>query len=458
MSELFATSSETKHRSVRLIRASHLEDDLSALGEGACDLLKRGGFSGRPGQIVSLPEGSGADAVVGVGLANDPQAFGPAALGLAEGTWRLEGPLHGLDPTLLAIAWAMGGYQFARYKTWPRKPAKLMPVDGADMAEAKRVAKSIHLVRDLVNTPAQDMGPHALQDAVTALAKEFGAKSKSTTGDKLLKDNYPMIHAVGRAAHEAPRLIELEWGDPSHPLVALVGKGITFDSGGLDIKGAAGMRLMKKDMGGAANAIGLARLIMDAKLPVHLKLYVAAAENAIGPGAFRPGDILPSRKGLTVEIDNTDAEGRLVLGDAIARAVEDEPDLLLDFATLTGAARVALGPDLAPFYSNDTDLAEAISRGGVKANDPVWQLPLWDNYDSWLDGNISDLKNAASGGFAGSITAALFLRRFVGKTRWAHFDIFAWNPEDRPARPKGGEMLGSRAAWAMLKEQYGKGK
>lgn len=458
MTELFATSRETKYRSVRLIRASHLEDDLSALGEGARDLLKRGGFSGRPGQIVPLPEGSGADAVVGVGLANDPQAFGVAALGLAEGSWRLEGPLHGLDPTLLAIAWAMGGYQFARYKTWPRKPAKLMPVEGADMAEAKRVAKSIHLVRDLVNTPAQDMGPHALQDAVAALAKEFGAKSKSTTGDKLLKDNYPMIHAVGRAAHEAPRLIELEWGDPAHPLVALVGKGITFDSGGLDIKPAAGMRLMKKDMGGAANAIGLARLIMDAKLPVHLKLYVAAAENAIGAGAFRPGDILPSRKGLTVEIDNTDAEGRLVLGDAIARAVEDEPDLLLDFATLTGAARVALGPDLAPFYSNDTDLADAISRGGVKANDPVWQMPLWDNYDSWLDGNISDLKNAASGGFAGSITAALFLRRFVGKTRWAHFDIFAWNPEDRPARPKGGEMLGSRAAWAMLKEQYGKGK
>jgi len=458
VTDLFATSRESNPASVRLIRSSHLEDDLSALGADVRALVKRSGFSGRAGQVMTLPEGSGADGIAGVGQANDPQSFGPAAMQLAEGAWRLEGPLHGLDPTQLAVSWAMGGYQFTRYKAAARKPARLMPVDGADMDEAKRITASIHLVRDLVNTPAQDMGPEALQDVVAALAKEFGAKSKSTTGDKLLKDNYPMIHAVGRAAAQAPRLIELEWGNPEHPRLALVGKGISFDSGGLDIKSAAGMRLMKKDMGGAANAIGLARLVMDAKLPVHLTLYVAAAENAIGADAFRLGDVLNSRKGLTVEIDNTDAEGRLVLGDAIARAVETDPDLLLDFATLTGAARVALGPDVAPFYSNDPELSEAISRGGVRANDPVWQMPLWDNYDSWLDGSISDLKNAASGGFAGSITAALFLRRFVGETRWAHFDIFAWNPDDRPARPKGGEMLGSRAAWAMLCERYGEGR
>jgi leucyl aminopeptidase len=298
------------------------------------------------------------------------------------------------------------------------------------------------------------MGPAGLEAEFRKLAETHAAKVKVTTGQALLDDNYPMIHAVGRAAHEEPRLLELEWGNPDHPRIAVVGKGVTFDSGGLDIKAAQYMRLMKKDMGGGANAMGLASMIMAAKLPVYLHLLVPAVENAISAGAMRPGDILPSRKGLTVEVDNTDAEGRLVLADALARATEEDCEMVLDFATLTGAARVALGAELAPFYTDNDALAAQFTASGTEVSDPLWRMPLWDGYDKEIEGGISDLVNAAAIPMAGSITAALFLRRFVGDANWTHFDIFGWNPKDRPGRQKGGEMLAVRAVYQTLKNRF----
>ncbi|WP_421788708.1 leucyl aminopeptidase family protein [Hyphobacterium sp.] len=444
-----------KAKRLLAVSASLAESLPASLTETGRAVAKANAFAGEAGQILLLPDGSGADALLGIGNAADPFAFGDASKVLPEGEWAVEGDLGDIDPTMAMVAFGAGAYQFTRYKKASRAPARLAAISGGDADEARRVVRSIWLARDLVNTPAGDMDPAALQKAAEALGKEFGAKLRATVGDDLLAENYGMIHAVGRAAQCPPRLIELEWGDAKHPRLAIVGKGITFDSGGLDIKPASGMRLMKKDMGGAANALALARLIMDAKLPVRLHLLIAAAENAISGNAFRPGDILTSRLGLTVEIENTDAEGRLVLGDALAKAAENEPDLILDFATLTGAARVALGPELAPFYTEDDTLAQHLSEGGTQVADPVWRMPLWDGYDKQIDGTISDLKNMGDAGFAGSITAALFLRRFIAGRRWCHFDIFAWNPKDRPGRPAGGEMLGSRAAWAALKTLYG---
>jgi len=455
VTDIFPNDTSSARR-LLAIPASLASEIPSPLNEAGRAIAKANSFKGEAGQIVLMPADAGVDAIIGLGNGTDAFVFGDAAKTLSEGDWTLEGDLAEIDPTLAMIAFGAGAYQFNRYKKPGRAPARLTAVKGADVDEATRVVRSVWLARDLVNTPAGDMDPDALQAEAEKLAAQFGADIHVTAGDDLLKDNYGMLHAVGRAAHSEPRLIELEWGDASHPRLAIVGKGITFDSGGLDIKPAAGMRFMKKDMGGAANAMALARLIMDAKLPVRLHLLVAAAENAISAGAFRPGDILTSRLGLTVEIDNTDAEGRLVLGDALAKAVEDEPDLILDFATLTGAARVALGADLAPFYTDDDTLADALSKGGAKVADPLWRMPLWDGYDKQIDGSISDLKNTGDGPLAGSITAALFLRRFTGGRRWCHFDIFAWNPQDRPGRPAGGEMLGSRAAWEALKSLYGK--
>jgi leucyl aminopeptidase len=324
----------------------------------------------------------------------------------------------------------------------------------AILAEAEAVAQ----VRDMVDTPASDLGPAQLEAAVQALADKHKAVLTITRGD-VLEQGYPMIAAVGRAAEKAraPRLIELQWGRADAPKVAIIGKGVTFDSGGLDIKPASGMGLMKKDMGGAAHAIALAGLVMAAALPVRLHLLIPAVENSIAGDAMRPGDILRSRNGLSVEIENTDAEGRLVLADALTRAVEDAPELILDFATLSGAARVALGPDLPALFANDDALADALLRGGRERDDAVWRLPLWDGYDDMLKSDTADITNSPAGGFAGSITAALFLRRFVPKEiNWAHFDTFAWRPAPRPGRPKGGAALGLRASWAMLEERYGR--
>ena len=374
---------------------------------------------------------------------------------LPEGTYRLaEG-----DPGIAALGWLVGQHRFTRYKK-PKDLAGgriLLTRDPAAIDETVRLAEATALVRDLVDTGPADMGPAELEAGARDLAKEFGANVEVTSGDKLTK-GYPMIAAVGGGATEAraPRLIELRWGNAKHPKVAIIGKGVCFDSGGLDIKPASGMRLMKKDMGGAAHALALARLAIGAKLPVRLHLLIPAVENAVSGAAYRPGDILASRNGLTVEVDNTDAEGRLVLADAITKAAEDEPELILDFATLTGAARIALGPDLPALFSNDEELARDFESAAKAVTDPVWRMPLWDLYDEMLKSDVADLSNAADSPMAGAVTAALFLKRFIPDgTAWAHLDTFAWRPAAKPGRPKGGDALGLRAAFALLQSRYG---
>ncbi len=374
---------------------------------------------------------------------------------LPEGNYRLKNGTVGAA----GLGWLLAQHRFDRYRQdeAPAGPRVLLTSDVAFIDETIRLATATATVRDLVNIGASDLGPAALEAEAEALASAHGATLTVTRGDALVT-GYPMIHIVGQAAtrDRAPRLIELEWGDPAHPRIAIIGKGVCFDSGGLDIKPSSGMRLMKKDMGGAAHALALAGLIMGGRLKVRLHLLIPAVENAIAGNAFRPGDVLPTRKGLTVENTNTDAEGRLILGDALTRAGEEKPELMLDFATLTGAARVALGPDLPATFSNDDGLADALIAAGQAVHDPLWRLPLWDGYDEMLKSDIADLVNAPDSGFAGTITAALFLRRFVPKgTLWAHLDTFAWRPVAKPGRPKGGEALGLRAAWAMLKTRYG---
>jgi len=358
------------------------------------------------------------------------------------------------------LGWLLGQHRFTTYKSSQedqRGPRVLLTKAAAEIERTIRLAEATAYVRDLVDTPASDLGPADLEAAARDLAKQFGAKIEVTAGDAL-EQGYPMIAAVGQGAsrERAPRLIELSWGKESAPKVAVIGKGVCFDSGGLDIKPASGMRLMKKDMGGAAHALALARLIIGERLPVRLHLLIPAVENSVSATAIRPGDVIGSRKGLKVEIDNTDAEGRLILGDALARAAEADPELMIDFATLTGAARVALGPDLPAMFANDDSLAadlEAASKGVV---DPVWRMPLWDGYDEMLKSDLADLSNATDSPMAGSVTAALFLRRFVpAETPWAHFDTFAWRPSGKPGRPKGGEAMGLRAAFAMFQQRYG---
>ncbi len=373
---------------------------------------------------------------------------------LPEGTYRLVGR----EPGSAMLGWLLAQYRFDRYlEVKDLKGARiLLTAEPASIIETVSLAAATALVRDLVNTPAADMGPVDLQHAGETIAKTHGATVHVTKGHDL-EVGYPMIHAVGMAADKkhAPRLIEIEWGNPKNPRVAIIGKGITFDSGGLNIKPGGSMRLMKKDMGGAAHALALAKLVMEARLPVRLHVLIAAAENAIAGNAFRPGDVLKSRKGLTVEIDNTDAEGRLVLADALTKAGESAPTLIIDYATLTGAARVALGPDLPALFSNDDDLASALLEAGKSVDDGVWRMPLWSGYDDMLKSDIADCVNSAEGGMAGAVTAALFLQKFVpADTLWAHFDTFAWRPAAKPGRPKGGDALGVRAAFKVLKDRY----
>ena len=420
-------------------------------------------FDGKTAYQFAILPGDGAnrfDVVSTVKNAHELSPWCLAKLGeaLPEGGYRLaEG-----DPGIAAFGWLVGQHRFARYKK-PKDPAGpriLLTRDAAEIEATVRLAEATALVRDLVDTAPADMGPAELEAAARDVAKAFGGQVEVTAGDALAK-GYPMIAAVGAAAvpERAPRLIELRWGSPKDPKLAIIGKGVCFDSGGLDIKPASGMRLMKKDMGGAAHALALARLICGAKLPVRLHLLVPAVENAVSGSAYRPGDILASRNGLTVEVDNTDAEGRLVLADAITRAAEEKPELMLDFATLTGAARVALGPDLPAMFSNDEDLAKDIESAAKQVTDPVWRMPLWDGYDEMLKSEIADLSNAADSPLAGAVTAALFLRRFVPEgMAWAHLDTFAWQPAAKPGRPKGGEAMGLRAAFALLEARYGGAK
>ena len=413
-------------------------------------------FAGQRGRLLALPDVDGKLSAYAFGLgdaAGRPALVtGLAGAALGPGSYRLEGAYG--DPTLAAIGFRLGAYRYDRYREG--KPiATLADPSDADKAEVNRLVEAAVLARDLINTPANDLGPDAFEKEIRAFANAHDMTIEVTAGDDLLGANFPMIHAVGRASSQAPRLIDLSWGNPDDPKVTLVGKGVTFDTGGLDIKPASGMLLMKKDMGGAANVLGLAHAIMSAGLRLRLRVLIPVVENAIAGAAFRPGDVLKSRKGITVEIGNTDAEGRLILADALALADEDHPELLLDMATLTGAARVALGPDLPPLYSNDDGLARDLMQAGAIADDPLWQMPLWSPYDGMMSSRIADVNNASSGSFAGSMTAALFLRRFVANARaWVHLDIFGWVPEARPGKPQGGADQGIRAIYGVLKQRY----
>ena len=413
--------------------------------------LEAQAFDAAPGALVLLPGDDGvAGAAIGIGDPRDPDSYAHAPYALPEGAWRVTGA-HEADA--LQLGWGLGAYRFARYKAAARRPAQLA-VDAID-AEIVDLIAATTRVRDLVNTPTEHMGPAQMEDVVRDIAAAHGARFDSIVGDALLEQNFPAIHAVGRASHRAPRLLQLAWGEAAHPHVAIVGKGVCFDTGGLDIKPGDGMRNMKKDMGGAAHAIALAELVMARKLPLRITLLVPAVENAIAPNAYRPGDVIATRKGIHVEIDNTDAEGRVVLCDALAYAGEQSPDVILDFATLTGAARIALGPDLPALFANDDALAEAWLQGGETTRDPVWRMPLWRPYLRYLASSVADLANAGSR-MAGAVTAALYLERFVPEgTPWAHLDTYAWNDSSRAGHPQGGEALGLRAAWAMLKARAG---
>ncbi len=397
------------------------------------------------------PEDWSALAIVADAAKLTPWCLARAAEALPAGSYRLSGASAGAA----MLGWLLAQHRFNRYRKREGQAARVLLCDEPGRIEAvARIADATARVRDLVDTGASDLGPAELEAEAQGLCDAFGGTLSVTRGDALAQ-GYPMIHTVGQAAGREPRLIEVRWGDPAHPRVAIVGKGVCFDSGGLDIKPSAGMRLMKKDMGGAAHALALARLAMAAQLPVRLHLLIPAVENAIAGNAFRPGDVMRSRAGLFVENTNTDAEGRLILGDALTRAGEEAPELILDFATLTGAARVALGPDLPAMFASDDALAAQLVACGNTEADPLWHMPLWDGYDEMLRSDVADLCNAPEGGMAGAITAALFLRRFVpAGTPWAHLDTFAWRPAAKPGRPKGGEAYGLRAAWALLEARY----
>ncbi len=415
-------------------------------------LARANGFNGEAGAVFS----DGEAALLGAGDGSDPFIAAAAAEKLVEGDYVFAGAFDKKSANLAVLGWLLGGYRFDRYKQQKPAAAHLIAPENADAAAMRRAAQSVFLVRDLVNTPAGDMGPAALEQAARNLAMEMGAQIETIVGDDLLAQNFPMIHAVGRAAKGAPRLIDMRWGDAGAPKLTLVGKGVTFDSGGLNIKGGTGMALMKKDMGGGAHCLGLARMIMEAGLKVRLRVLIPAVENAISGDAFRPGDILKSRKGLTVEIGNTDAEGRLILGDALAYGGEEKPELMISLATLTGAARVALGPDLAPYYCDDGDLVRALEEAAEATADPVWRMPLWRGYESMLSSQIADVNHISGGSFAGSVTAALFLKKFAGEAaRWMHFDIYAWRPKAAPGRPLGGEAQAIRALFEVLSKRYG---
>ncbi|MBX4967706.1 leucyl aminopeptidase family protein [Rhizobium binae] len=420
----------------------------------ALDWAKKAGYKAESGSLLLIPtaEGHLGGALFGLGTnpSEQPYITGRLARALPAGDWHIE--TAPLTASRLALGFGLGSYRFDRYKSEKSAGATMLIPTDADGADIKRQLAGVFLARDLINTPTNDMGPNQLEAAFRGLAQHYKAELSVITGDELLEQNFPLVHTVGRASADAPRLLELRWGKKGHRKVTLVGKGVCFDTGGLDIKPAASMLLMKKDMGGAANVMGLALMIMDAKLKVDLRVIVPVVENAISSNAFRPGDIYRSRKGLTVQIDNTDAEGRLILADALAYADEEEPELLIDIATLTGAARVALGPDLPPFFTDDANLAHDLTEASLETDDPIWRLPLYPGYEKDIRAKFADLTNAPAGGMAGAITAALFLKRFVSKAKsWAHFDIYGWAQSERPHSPGGGEAQAIRALFHHIR-------
>lgn len=448
----FTATRSTKSRAIILVKEG--EKQYFADKPRVNSWVEANHFTGKNGQILLVPDDNGEPAKVffGLGAGTDQFITGNLPGSLPEGEWHFENLPE--NPFNLFLGLALGSYKFSRYlKDKNNKVLKFNVPADVDEKELKRIIDTTFLVRDLINTPTNDMEPDTIEAAIRELGRTFGASVKSICGDELLSKNFPMVHAVGRAGSVAPRIIDLNWGHENHPKVTLVGKGVAFDSGGLDIKSPNSMLLMKKDMGGAANVTGLARLIMDAKLPVRLRLIIPAVENSISGNAFRPGDVLKSRKGLSVEIGNTDAEGRLILADALTYADEEKPDYLFDMATLTGAARVALGPDISPFYCTNEKLGEKISRLAMAIQDPLWQFPLWKPYEAKLVSRIADLNNVTSDGFAGSIIAALFLDKFVSQAKnWGHFDIYGWTPSEKPGFPVGGEAQGIRALYTLLKD------
>lgn len=452
-----ADARSTTSKPIHPVAKGRLDD--AGLTPAALAWAKANDFSGQPGRVLVVPEADGSVAGALFGVPEKDIGFARLATGalardLPGGDWHFAAPLA--SPTQAAVGLMLGGYRFTRYAGKPGNALRITAPDGADGARARRIAEAVFLTRDLVNTPTNDLGPTALEQAARTLARKHGASIDTIVGDDLLARNLPMIHAVGRASTDAPRLIDMQWGAPDAPKVTLVGKGVCFDTGGLDIKPSSGMLLMKKDMGGAANVLGLADMVMAAGLAVRLRVLIPAVENSIAGNAFRPGDVLKSRMGPTVEIGNTDAEGRLVLADALALADEEAPELMIDMATLTGAARVAVGPDIAPFYTGDDMLAAEIASAAAEVGDPVWRMPLWAPYDEKLASKVADMNNVTSDGFAGSVTAALFLQRFVEKAKaWSHFDIFAWNPAARPHGPAGGEAQAIRALEHLLTARYG---
>lgn len=446
---------------LQVIAPAALDGWLEAQDAATRAWVRAAGHEAAAGEVLCLPgpDGSIAGALLGWGEPDhrrDRFLLAGAAAKLPPATYLLKPAGVELDAALETLGWVMGAYRFDRYRAVKPRRVSLVCPEGVDAARIERIAGAARLAQDLINTPARDMGPEALEAAFMALAARHGAEAQTTRGRAaLLAANLPMIEAVGAAAVEAPRLLDLVWGRPDAPKVTLVGKGVCFDTGGLDIKPASAMGLMKKDMGGAATAMGLADMVMGFGLDVRLRLLVPAVENAISGAAMRPGDILTSRKGLTVEVNNTDAEGRLVLADALALADEEAPELIVSLATLTGAARVALGPDVPPFFTDDEALAAELATASAAVADPLWRLPFWDPYEQLIEPGIADLDNAPSGGMAGAITAALFLRRFVARgRRYLHVDIYGWTPQPKPARPKGGAFQAARAIFAVLEGRH----
>ena len=455
MGSIFTASGSAAAIPIWFVTPANYPELRERLDAGVRTFADAANFEPKPGRHLMLPGASGLGGVLfGLEAANEPKdPFLPGLLPqqLPDGVYRFANEPH--DARLAALAFALGSYRFTRYRKAEGREAKLELPQGIDRDDLGRVVEAVTLARDLINTPANDMGPGELEAAARTLAARHGAEIRSVGCEGLLQENFPLIHAVGRAAARAPRLIDLTWGDKDLPRVTLVGKGVCFDSGGLDIKPESSMLNMKKDMGGAATALALAHMIMSRGLKVRLRVLIPAVENSISATAFRPRDVYTSRKGITVEIGNTDAEGRLILADALAD--EEKPALIADFATLTGAARVALGPKVPPFFTDDDELTDALMRHAVAENDPLWRLPLWRPYEAMLESKVADINNVGAGGQAGAIAAALFLRCFVTAKSWLHFDIYAWTPTAKPGRPEGGECQAARALYALLAERHG---
>ena len=458
MLDCFAPEGTTEAVPVIPVDASSYPDWFAEQPSSVRNWLEANAFEPKPHQLCLIPGAQGqiGAALLGVESNDDPWAYSSLPGKLTAGSYRIDAELAPGQINNAAIGWGLGSYRYGRYRASSRQPRAQLVLDSqVDRLHVDTQLQALYLVRDLINTPASDMMPLNLSKAAGQVAKAYSGNLHHIVGDDLLAHNYPMVHAVGRASANLPRLLDLTWGKPADPRVTLVGKGVCFDSGGLDLKSAGNMRLMKKDMGGAAHVLGLAQMIMAAELPVRLRVLIPAVENAVSGNAFRPGDVLPTRKKITVEIENTDAEGRLILCDALTEAASEKPEVIIDFSTLTGAARVALGTELPAFFSNSEPLAEGLARAAEIVREPIWRLPLHHPYRYMLDSAVADISNCASESYAGAITAALFLQEFVpADIEWAHFDIMAWNSRARPGRPKGGEAMGLRAVYAYLYDRY----